>query len=92
MPDASTDAGRAADEARATLEHARAKKDEFVDFLSRLAEVESPTHHPETIKGVHALIGPALEELGFDVRISQWEGDGADVGTGTLQVLFRMGF
>ncbi len=44
-------------------------KDEFIDFLSRLALVESPTHHPETIKGMHALIGPALEELGFDVRI-----------------------
>jgi hypothetical protein len=34
----------------------------------------------------------AAADLGFDLRISQWEGDGADVGTGTIQVLFKMGF
>jgi hypothetical protein len=29
----------------------------------------------------------------FDLRVSQWEGDGGiDIGTGTLQVLFKMGF
>jgi len=30
--------------------------------------------------------------VGFDLRISQWEGDSYDVETGTLQVLFRVGF
>ena len=30
--------------------------------------------------------------VGFDLRISQWEGDSYDVETGTLQVLFRIGF
>jgi hypothetical protein len=30
--------------------------------------------------------------FGLDLRISQWEGDGYDVGTGTLQVLLRVGF
>jgi glutamate carboxypeptidase len=63
------DPERAANEALATLETARGMTDEFVDFLSALARVESPTHHPETIKGVHALVGPTLQELGFDVRI-----------------------
>lgn len=69
MAQTATDPERAVEAARETLDHTRKKKDEFVDFLSRLAEVESPTNHPETIKGVHALIGPELEELGYDVRI-----------------------
>ena len=30
--------------------------------------------------------------LGLDLRMSQWEGDSLDVRTGTLQVLFRIGF
>ena len=60
---------RAAEEARRTLGIVRAMKDEFVDFLSSLARVESPTSHPETIRGVHAVIGPALQELGYEVRV-----------------------
>lgn len=60
---------RAADEALMLLDKARGMRDEFVEFLSRLAEVESPTDRPETQKGVHALLGPALEEIGYDVRI-----------------------
>ena len=60
---------RPAAEARAMLDDARGMRDEFVDFLSRLALVESPTDHPETQKEVHALIGVALDELGYDVRI-----------------------
>ena len=57
------------------------------------------SHDFENIDGWGVTLGggvgwPILSfaSLGFDVRISQWEGDGADVGTGTLQVLFRMGF
>ena len=31
--------------------------------------------------------------FGFDIRVSRWEADGGiDVGTGTLQVLFKIGF
>jgi len=47
----------------------RAMKDEFVDFLVALARVETPTHHPETIKTIHGLLGPALEGLGYQVRV-----------------------
>ena len=57
------------EEARRTLDLARSRRDEFVEFLAGLARVESPSDHPETIRGVHALVGPALEELGFDVRV-----------------------
>ena len=60
---------QATEEAQRTLEHVRGRKDEFVDFLSDLARVESPTDHPATMDGVHALLGPALEELGYEVRI-----------------------
>ena len=42
--------------------------------------------------GVGWPIFPAAS-LGFDVRVSQWEGDGgSDIGTGTLQILLRFGF
>ncbi len=59
----------AQEEAHRMLGHARAMSDEFVDFLSRLVLVETPTNRPETIAGAHALLGPFLEELGYDVRI-----------------------
>jgi glutamate carboxypeptidase len=61
--------GQVADEARATIEGARAMKDEFVDFLSRLVGIESPTDHPDTQRSVHTFLGPELESLGFDVRV-----------------------
>jgi len=57
------------DTAQETLERVRAYSDEFVDFLSSLCSVESPTDHPDTQSDVHAILGPTLEELGFDVRI-----------------------
>lgn len=57
------------EEAAKTLAIVRGMGDEFVDFLSRLCEVESPTDHPETQTAVHAILGPALQELGFDVRV-----------------------
>lgn len=57
------------EEARRTLDYVRGMRDEFVEFLSRLCEVESPTDHPLTQSGVHDLLGPALKELGYDVRI-----------------------
>jgi len=60
---------RATEEGLRTLEHVRGLRDEFVDFLSGLCEVESPTDHPQTQNGVHELLGPAFEDLGYDVRI-----------------------
>lgn len=52
-----------------TLERVHAMKDEFVDFLSGLCRVESPTDHPATQTSVHALLEPAFTDLGYDVRI-----------------------
>jgi glutamate carboxypeptidase len=59
----------ATEDAIAMLKDIRAKRNEFVDFLRALCEVESPTDHPETQSLVHALIAPALKALDFDVRI-----------------------
>lgn len=67
--DGATHGDRAAEEAMRTLEHVRARRDEFVDFLSSLCRIESPTDHPDTQSRVHAVLGPAFEALGFDVRI-----------------------
>ncbi len=58
-----------AEEASRLLRHVRGMADEFVEFLTGLCRIESPTDHPETQSDVHAFIGPALEELGFDLRI-----------------------
>ena len=61
-------ADRATEDAVRTLEHVRGFRDEFVNFLSQMCEVESPTDHPDTMRGVHSLLGPAFEEIGYDVR------------------------
>jgi glutamate carboxypeptidase len=60
---------RAKDDALRTLGHVRGRRDEFVDFIGDLCRIESPTDRPDTQAEVHALLGPALEELGYDVRI-----------------------
>lgn len=67
-------------------------------FSSRIYALIS-SHEFESIDGWGVTLGGGLgwpvapaASLGFDVRISRWEGDGFDVGTGTLQVLFRLGF
>ena len=52
-----------------TMEAARSLGDEFVSLVSRLAEVESPTDHPDTIRDVHAVLAPELDRLGYDVRL-----------------------
>jgi len=57
------------DTAQETLERVHAYADEFVDFLTSLCSVESPTDHPDTQTSVHAILGPVLEDLGFDIRI-----------------------
>jgi glutamate carboxypeptidase len=66
-----TNGDRVDPDAMRTLEHVRAMRDDFVDFLSHLCRIESPTDRPETQDDVHAFIGPAFEDLGFDVRIVQ---------------------
>jgi glutamate carboxypeptidase len=57
------------EEARRTLAHIRGMRDDFVSFLTDLCWVESPTDHPETQNGVHDLLGPAFEQVDYDVRI-----------------------
>ena len=61
--------GRSAEEARRTHERVLGMRDQFIDFLRSLCSVESPTDRPDTQTGVHAILGPALEELGYGVRI-----------------------
>lgn len=63
-------------EALQTLVHVRGLRDDFVDFLSALCRVESPSDRPETQAGVHDLLRPAFEELGFDVEILPGETTG----------------
>lgn len=50
------------------LEHVRGMRDDFVDFVSRLASVESPTDVPGSQAGVQAILREALEDLGYAVR------------------------
>lgn len=59
------------------------------------------SHDFEDIDGWGVTLGGGLgwpilpsASLGFDVHVSRWDGGGAydDIGTGTLQVLFRIGF
>lgn len=60
---------RTREEAALTLAHVREMRDEFVDFLSALCRIESPTDQPDTQRDVHALVAPAFEQLGFDLRV-----------------------
>jgi hypothetical protein len=67
-------------------------------FSSRIYALLS-SHDFETYDGYGLTLGGGLEwpvlsgsTLGFDFHLSQWEGDGLDVRTGTLQVLFKIGF
>jgi glutamate carboxypeptidase len=52
-----------------TLERVHGMHEAFVDFVSRLCRVESPTDHPDTQSEVHAILEPAFRELDYDVRI-----------------------
>lgn len=68
-------------------------------FNSRIYALLS-SHDFEGIDGWGVTLGGGLgwpifpsASFGFDLRISQWDGDGGiNAGTGTLQVLFRVGF
>ncbi|MDF1525974.1 MAG: hypothetical protein RRA15_03620 [bacterium] len=69
-------------------------------FSTRIYALIS-AHEFENIDGAGVTLGGGFgwpifpsASLGFDLRISRWDGGGGykDVGTGTLQVLFRIGF
>ena len=67
-------------------------------FSTRIYALIS-AHEFENIDGAGVTLGGGIgwpvfpaASLGFDLHVSRWEGDGLDVGTGTLQVLFRIGF
>jgi len=47
----------------------RRGSDAFVDLLTRLARIESPTDRPETQRPVQRLLAGELEELGYEVRV-----------------------
>jgi len=73
---------------------------DITGFDSRIYALLS-NHDFDGIDGWGVTLGGGLgwpifpsASLGFDLRISQWDGGGAfkNVGTGTLQVLFRIGF
>lgn len=54
--------------AQQILQHVRVERDAFIDFVTRLAGVESPTEDGPSQTGVHAILRPAFEALGFEVR------------------------
>ncbi|MDZ7781271.1 MAG: M20 family metallopeptidase [Gemmatimonadota bacterium] len=58
------------------LEHVRGLRSEFVDFLSRMASLESPTDEPERQRPVQRLIASALEDLGYEIRMVPGRGTG----------------
>ena len=68
-------------------------------FNSRIYALLS-NHEFENIDGWGVTLGGGLgwpifpmASFGLDVRISRWDGDGGtNIGTGTLLVLFRVGF
>lgn len=63
------DPTKASDDWRAVVDTVRSSRDEFIDFVTTLCEVESPTSAWETQRGVHAILTPALEALGFSTRV-----------------------
>ena len=67
-------------------------------FSSRIYFLIS-AHEFENIDGAGVTVGGGIgwpvfpaASLGFDYHVSRWEGNGYNVGTGTLQVLFLIGF
>jgi len=67
-------------------------------FTPRIYALVS-SHEFEDIDGWGLTLGGGVgwplfpsANLGLDLRMGQWEGDSYDVRTGTLQILFRVGF
>lgn len=63
-------------QAQATLEIVRGMRSEFLEFLSALAEIESPTDRPETQAPVQDELARAFRALDYDVRIIPGHGTG----------------
>jgi glutamate carboxypeptidase len=55
-------------DAGVVLSHVRSLRDPMVDFVTRLASVESPSDDPASQAPVQTILGHALENLGFEVR------------------------
>jgi len=55
-------------DAGAVLTHVRSMRDRMVEFVTRLASVESPSDDPTSQVPVQDMIGEALVELGYQVR------------------------
>jgi hypothetical protein len=71
---------------------------ELEGFSSRIYGLIS-SHEIESVEGWGLTLGGGMEwpilpasTLGLDVHLSQWEDGDIDVRTGTLQILFRIGF
>ncbi len=58
-------------------------REEMIDFVSQLVEIESPTSHPETQHPILRLLGDAFQELGMKVAIRPGQSSG-----GVLQAHF----
>lgn len=53
----------------AMLAHVRGLRDDMVEFVTRLASVESPSDDPTSQAAVQKILGRALEDIGFEVRL-----------------------
>jgi glutamate carboxypeptidase len=62
--------------ARALRDRVREMRADFIDFLSRLVSLESPTDRPDTQKPVQDVLARALEEVGLEARIIPGRGTG----------------
>jgi len=61
---------------RALHRHVVDMHDEFVDFLTAMVKIESPTDRPETQAAVQDILAEAFEDLGFATRIVRGESTG----------------
>ena len=66
IPTASSESER--ERAARVLAYVRGRRDEFVDFISDLARLESPTDDSEAQEPVQRHVADALQDLGFEVR------------------------
>ncbi|MCG6986679.1 MAG: M20 family metallopeptidase [Gemmatimonadetes bacterium] len=55
-------------DADVVVRHVRGLRDPMVELVTRLASVESPSDDPASQAPVQAILGEALESLGFEVR------------------------
>ena len=59
-----------------TLERVHGMHEAFVNFVSSLCRVESPTDHPDTQSEVHEILEPAFRDLDYEVRIIRGQKSG----------------